>query len=96
MYYSLKYNFDFNQPDKRYLGVLVLTNFRLIFQIENKDNLKSNYSEDYFKLPLFSISKVEKVKDKKMAFDAYPMELTIKDTRSIKFHVFESKNGILG
>ena len=78
-----------NVPDKRYMGVLVLTNFRLIFHMENLKNLNNNYSEDYFKIPLFSISKIEKVQDKKMAFDAIPIEITLKDTRVIKFHLFD-------
>ena len=78
-----------NVPDKRFMGVLVLTDFRLIFHIENPKNLNNNYSEDYFKIPLFSISKLEKVQDKKMAFDAFPIEITLKDTRVIKFHLFD-------
>ena len=82
---------SYNIPDKKYMGILVLTDFRLIFQIENENNLTDNYSEDYFKFPLFSISKIEKVQDKKMAYDAYPMEITLKDTRVIKFHVWDQQ-----
>ena len=78
-----------NVPDKKYIGVLVLTDFRLIFHMENPKNLNNNYSDDYFKIPLFSISKIEKVQDKKMAFDAIPIEITLKDTRVIKFHLFD-------
>ena len=78
-----------NIPDKKYLGVLVLTDFRLLFQMENEKNLNYNYSEDYFKIPLFMISKVEKIQDKKMAFDAIPIEVTLKDTRVIKFHLYD-------
>ena len=78
-----------NVPDKKFIGVLVLTDFRLIFHIENPKNLNNNYSEDYFKIPLFSIAKIEKVQDKKMAFDAIPIEITLKDTRVIKFHLFD-------
>ena len=78
-------------PEKRYMGILVLTDFRLIFQIENESNLTYNYSEDYFKFPLFSIAKIEKVQDKKMAYDAYPLEVTLKDTRVIKFHVWDQQ-----
>ena len=80
-----------NSPEKRYMGVLVLTDFRLIFQIENEKYLNENYSEDYFKFPLFSIQKIEKVQDKKMSYDAYPLEVTLKDTRVIKFHVWDQQ-----
>ncbi len=82
---------SFMYPEKRYMGVLVLTDFRLIFQIENENNLNYNYSEDYFKFPLFNIIKIEKVQDKKMSYDAYPMEVSLKDTRVIKFHVWDQQ-----
>ena len=78
-----------NVPDKIYLGVLVLTDFRLIYKMENEKYLNNNYSEDYFKIPLFLISKVEKVQDKKMSFNAIPIEITLKDTRIIKFHLYD-------
>ena len=80
-----------NYPDKRYMGVLVLTDFRLIFKIENEKYLNYNYSDDYFKFPLFSIQKIEKVQDKKMSYDAYPLEITIKDTRVVKFHIWDQQ-----
>ena len=78
-----------NEPDTRYMGVLVLTDFRLIYKMENEKYLNSNYSEDYFKIPLFMISKVERVQDKRMSFNAIPMEVTLKDTRVIKFHLYD-------
>ena len=78
-------------PDKKYIGVMVLTDFRLIFQIEKEENLSYNYSDDYFKFPLFSISKIEKVQDKRMSYDAYPLEITLKDTRVLKFHVYDQQ-----
>ena len=78
-------------PEKRNMGILVLTNFRLIFQIENENNLSGNYPDDYFKIPLFRISKIEKVQDKKMSYDAYPLEVSLKDTRVIKFHVYDQQ-----
>ena len=80
-----------NFPEKRYMGVFVLTEFRLIYQIENEKYLNYNYSEDYFKIPLFSIQKIEKIQDKRMSYDAYPLEITLKDTRVIKFHVWDQQ-----
>ena len=80
-----------NYPEKRYMGVLVLTDFRIIFQIENEKYLNYNYSDDYFKIPLFSIQKIEKVQDKKMSYDAYPLEITLKDTRVIKLHIWDQQ-----
>ena len=78
-----------NVPDKKYIGILVLTDFRLIFKMENEKYLNNNYSEDYFKIPLFLISKIDKVQDKKMSFNAIPIEITLKDTRVIKFHLYD-------
>ena len=78
-----------NVPDIKFMGVLVLTDFRLIFKMENEKYLNNNYSEDYFKIPLFLISKIEKVQDKKMSFNAIPIEITLKDTRVIKFHLYD-------
>ena len=78
-----------NVPDLSYVGVLVLTDFRLIFKMENEQLLNNNYSEDYFRIPLFLISKLEKVQDKKMSFNAIPIEITLKDTRVIKFHLYD-------
>ena len=81
----------FNVPDKKFMGVFVLTDFRLIFQIENDKYLTYNYPDDYFKLPLFSIAKIEKVQDKRMSYEAYPLEVTLKDTRVLKFHVYDQQ-----
>ena len=81
----------FTHPDKKYMGVFVLTDFRLIFQIENDKYLTYNYSDDYFKFPLFNISKIEKVQDKRMSYEAYPLEVTLKDTRVLKFHVYDQQ-----
>ena len=78
-----------NSPEKKYMGILVLTDFRLIFKMENEKYLAYNYSEDYFKIPLFQIVKIEKVQDKKMSFTAIPIEITLKDTRIIKFHLYD-------
>ena len=78
-----------NSPEKKYMGILVLTDFRLLFKMENEQNLTYNYSEDYFKIPLFKIAKIDKVQDKKMSFTAIPIEITLKDTRVIKFHLYD-------
>ena len=78
-------------PDKSLMGILVLTDFRLIFKFENEDNIKIPFSEDYFKMPLFNIIKIEKVQDKKMFYDAYPLDISLKDTRVIKFHVWDKQ-----
>jgi myotubularin-related protein 1/2 len=43
-----------------------------------------NFNEDYFKLPLFQISKFDKTSDKKN-LKKYSLDVTTKDTRVLKF-----------
>ena len=84
---------SYKEPDKNLVGVLVLTDFRIIFKFQDERNEKKcNFSEDYFKIPIFNIQKIEKVQDKRISYDAYPIEITLKDTRVIKFHVWDRIN----
>ena len=79
----------FNERQK-YKGVLVLTEYRLIFKEENPIPIK--LPENYFKFPLMSISKAEKIQNPKYDYDTYYIELTLKDTRVLKFHVKDNTN----
>ena len=81
---------SYQNPDQSLIGVLVLTDFRLVFRFKDENLEKQlNMSAEYFKLPLFHILKVEKVQDKKITFDSYHIEITLKDTRSIHFHIWD-------
>ena len=87
---------SFKTPDRNLIGVFVLTDFRLIFKFQDERNEKKfNFADDYFKIPVFNIVKVEKVQDKRISYDAYPIELTLKDTRTIKFHIWEKTTKFL-
>jgi len=79
----------FNERQK-YKGVLVLTEYRLIFKEENPFPIK--LPENYFKFPLMSIAKGEKIQNPKYDYDTYYIELTLKDTRVLKFHVKDNAN----
>ena len=70
---------------QQYKGVLVLTEFRLVFKEEKPIPFK--LPKDYFKIPYMSISKAEKVQNAKIDYDQFSMELTLKDSRVIKFYV---------
>ena len=68
-----------------YKGVLVLTEYRLIFKEKNHIPLK--IPENYLKIPLMSIAKLEKVSNPKKDYNTYTIEATLKDTRLLRFHV---------
>ena len=68
-----------------YKGVLVLTEYRLIFKEKNRMPLK--IPENYLKIPLMSIAKLEKVSNPKKDYNTYTIEATLKDTRLLRFHV---------
>ena len=74
----------FNERQK-YKGILVLTEYRLIFKEEKPIPVK--IPDNYFIFPFLSISKAEKIQNPKIDYDTYYIELTLKDTRVLKFHV---------
>ena len=74
----------FNDVQK-YKGILVLTEYRLIFKERNPIPIK--IPDNYFKFPLMSIAKLEKIQNPKSDYDTYIIDITLKDTRSIKFFV---------
>ena len=82
---------SYKEPNTDYMGAMVMTNFRLIFKFED-DYFETKYyfSEDYFKIPYPNILKIDKTsQDKKLSFQAYPVEISLKDTRTLVFHIWE-------
>ena len=69
----------------RYKGILVLTEYRLIFK--EKNPMPIHLPKNYLKFPLMSISKFEKIQNPKFDYDTYYLEITLKDTRIIRFYV---------
>jgi myotubularin-related protein 1/2 len=69
----------------RYKGILVLTEYRLIFKERNPMPIKT--PKNYFKFPLMSIAKLEKIQNPKSDYDTYLIDITLKDTRVIRFYV---------
>ncbi|MCQ2820856.1 MAG: hypothetical protein MJ252_26660, partial [archaeon] len=81
---------SYNEADKTKIGVLVLTDFRLMFKFQNDDNqTNGNFPEDFFKIPLFNIVKAEIPKELP---DPYQMEVTLRDTRTLKFFIYGDLN----
>ena len=80
------------KEDLNLIGLLILTKYRLIFKFEDPQQLsKLELSDNYFKIPLFQIAKVN-APDKKN-YDRYNLEITLKDTRTLKF-VIHNKNNV--
>ena len=71
--------------NNRYPGILVLTDFRLIFKLEKEYDELPIFPKDYFKFPLLSISKLNKQIDQKISYGSYYLEVILKDSRTIKF-----------
>lgn len=82
----------YKNEDISLMGVLVMTEFRLLFKFKDESLMeKLNLEEDYFKLPLYMIGKVEKSNDKKQ-MTKYNLDLTLKDSSRIyKFIVSSSQ-----
>ena len=68
-----------------YRGVLVITEYRLIFK--EKDPMPIKMPENYLKIPLMSIAKLEKILTPKKDYNSYIIEATLKDTRILRFYV---------
>ena len=77
--------FIFFNEEQKYKGILVLTEYRLIFKEKNPIPVK--LPKNYFKFPLMSIAKLEKIQNAKFDYDTYFIEMTLKDTRIIRFYV---------
>ena len=81
----------FNEQQK-YKGILVLTEYRLIFEFFDKEQKKSiKLPKDYLRFPIFSISKVEKNLNTK-DYNIYLIDITMKDSRFLRFSVVGSVN----
>jgi len=81
----------FNEQQK-YKGILVLTEYRLIFEFFDKEQKKLiKLPKDYLRFPIFSISKVEKNLNTK-DYNIYLIDITMKDSRFLRFAVVGSVN----
>ena len=81
----------FNEQQK-YKGILVLTEYRLIFEFFDKEQKKTiKLPKDYLRFPIFSISKVEKNLNTK-DYNIYLIDITMKDSRFLRFSIVGSVN----
>ena len=81
----------FNEHQK-FKGILVMTEFRLIFEFFDKEQKKSiKLPKDYLKFPIILINKLEKNLNTK-EYNIYLIDITLKDSRFLRFSILNSTN----
>jgi hypothetical protein len=77
----------YRNEDLSLLGVMAMTDYRIIFKFKDDSLMeKLNLPDDYFKLPFYLISKIEKNNEKKN-MTKYRLDILTKDSRTYKFVV---------
>ena len=72
-------------------GLIVLTEFRFIFQFLEKNSEKEKFKEDFFRIPFILIEKVVKGEQK----SAYiPFTINVRDGRKLKFYISQKNEDI--
>ena len=72
-------------------GLIVLTEFRFIFQFLEKNSEKEKFKEDFFRIPFILIEKVIKGEQK----SAYiPFTINVRDGRKLKFYISQKHEDI--
>ena len=70
-------------------GLIVLTEFRFIFQFLEKNSEKEKFKEDFFRIPFILIEKVIKGEQK----SAYiPFTINVRDGRKLKFYISQKND----
>jgi myotubularin-related protein 1/2 len=71
--------------DANLIGTIVMTDFRVLFKFKEESLMeKLNFDLDNFKIPFYSVAKIEKTNDKKN-MTRYSIDISTKDYRNIKF-----------
>ena len=72
-------------------GLIVLTEFRFIFQFLEKNSEKEKFKEDFFRIPFILIEKVTKGEQK----SAYiPFTINVRDGRKLQFYISQKHEDI--
>ena len=80
------------ENDVNNFGLIILTEFRFIFQFLEKNSDKEKFKEDFFKIPYILIEKITKGEQK----SAYiPFTINVRDGRKLLFYLSESDESIL-
>ena len=75
-----------NENDMNNFGLILLTEYRFIFEFLEKNSEKSKFKEDYFKIPYLLFNSLKKDEQK----SAYlPFTISVRDGRKLKFYLSE-------
>ena len=80
------------ENDMYNFGLIILTEFRFIFEFLEKNSEKEKFKEDFFKIPYLLFNKIIKGEQK----SAYlPFTITVRDGRKLLFYLSEKDKNVL-
>jgi hypothetical protein len=80
------------ENDMNNFGLIILTEFRFIFEFLEKNSDKEKFKEDFFKIPYLLFSKISKG-DQKSAY--LPFTISVRDGRKLLFYLNEKDKTVL-
>jgi hypothetical protein len=81
----------YKSEDPNLKGIFILTDYRIAFKFYfDSMSERMGLGQDYFNIPLFNISKIEKNSEKKN-FKKYALEINLKDSRQLKFIILSDQ-----
>ena len=80
-----------NENDMNNFGLIILTEFRFIFEFLEKNSEKEKFKEDFFKIPYLLFNTLKKGEQKSTYL---PFTITVRDGRQLKFYISEKKKEI--
>jgi hypothetical protein len=79
------------ENDINNFGLIILTEFRFIFQFFEKNSEKEKFKEDFFKIPFLLIDKISKGEQKSTYV---PFTISVRDGRKLKFYIAQKNDDI--
>ena len=79
------------ENDVNNFGLIILTEFRFVFQFLEKNSEKEKFKEDFFKIPYLLIDKITKGEQKSTYI---PFTISVRDGRKLKFYISEVNDKI--
>ena len=79
------------ENDINNFGLIILTEFRFIFQFLEKNSEKEKFKEDFFKIPFLLIDKISKGEQKSTYV---PFTISVRDGRKLKFYIAQKNDDI--
>ena len=80
-----------NENDMNNFGLIILTEFRFIFEFLEKNSEKEKFKEDFFKIPYLLFNTLKKGEQKSTYL---PFTITVRDGRQLKFYISEKRKEI--